>query len=199
MNTTETLEQLKGISDIIKQRRTIIPKLFQDKTIDNQVVLELLENATWAPNHRKTEPWRFNVFSGASLEKLGDFFQSCYNEKFLNTEKYSEKKFKDLKTKVLKSSHVIAIGMQRDPDEKVPEWEELAAVACAVQNLWLSASAAGLGGYWSSPGYIMDQFSKLVALQEGERCLGFFYLGVPLEDLPLQSERRPIEEKVNWI
>ena len=41
--------------------------------------------------------------------------------------------------------------MQRDPGERIPEWEELASVACAVQNMWLSATSYGIGAYWSSP------------------------------------------------
>jgi len=44
--------------------------------------------------------------------------------------------------------------MKRDPKESLPEWEEVAAVAMAVQNLWLSSHEKGIGGYWSSPGVV---------------------------------------------
>jgi hypothetical protein len=42
----------------------------------------------------------------------------------------------------------IALCMLRH--EAVPEWEEMCAVACAVQNLVLQATALGVAGYWSS-------------------------------------------------
>lgn len=38
------------------------------------------------------------------------------------------------------------------PGKLMPEWEETAAVACAVQNMHLALSAEGLAGYWSSGG-----------------------------------------------
>ena len=38
----------------------------------------------------------------------------------------------------------------------MPEWEETAAVACAVQNMHLAFTAEGLAGYWSSGGVMGD-------------------------------------------
>ena len=38
----------------------------------------------------------------------------------------------------------------------MPEWEETAAVACAVQNMHLTLTAEGLAGYWSSGGVMGD-------------------------------------------
>ena len=34
--------------------------------------------------------------------------------------------------------------------EKLPEWEEICAVAMSVQNMHLAAEAMGIGGFWSS-------------------------------------------------
>jgi len=188
---------LEQISELIRARRMVSPPMFSEEKITDDVVSRLLENANWAPNHRRTEPWRFHIFSGTKLEDLGDHFQQVYKEN-MPVEKYSEMKFKKLKAKTVQSSHVIAICMQRDPQESLPEWEEIAAVACAVQNLWLSATAAGLGGYWSSPALQMEHFGEFVTLAKGERCLGFFYLGIPKKEIVLEGKREAIEEKVKW-
>lgn len=188
---------LLEISKLIQERRTITPPMFSEEQVPEEVVMQLLENANWAPNHRKTEPWRFHVFSGMKLEALGDHFQAVY-QAHMPSDKFSEMKHKKLKVKTLKSSHIIAICMQRDPKRSVPEWEELAAVACAVQNLWLSVTAAGLGGYWSSPSLMMDHFGEFVPLAEGERCLGFFYLGIPRTEIVLEGKREMIDSKVKW-
>ena len=74
------------------------------------------------------------------------------------------------------SSVVLLICMQRDHNESIPEWEEIAAVSMAIQNLWLTATDLNIGGYWSSPSFInkMNEFTKF---NSGERCLGIFYLG----------------------
>jgi hypothetical protein len=49
-------------------------------------------------------------------------------------------------------SHMIAICMARQPhpNKLMPLWEELAACACAVQNMHLMATSLGLAAYWSS-------------------------------------------------
>lgn len=187
---------LDQISDLIRNRRTLTPPIFTGEIIEDHIIKRLLENANWAPNHRKTEPWRFHVFSGEALSKLGDDFQRIYRE-YMPEDKFSEIKYKKLKSKMEKSSHVITICMQRDAEERVPEWEELAAVSCAVQNLWLSVTAAGLGGYWSSPALMINHADRFLSLAEREKCLGFFYLGIP-KNVELKSERRDWAEKVKW-
>ncbi|MFT6809819.1 MAG: nitroreductase, partial [Saprospiraceae bacterium] len=95
------------------------------------------------------------------------------------------------------SSHIIAICVQRDGQDRVPQWEEEAAVACAVQNLWLSASSLGMGGYWSTPKYL-EVLKEFLELSEGEYCVGLFYLGIPQEGYVAKSSRNPIADKVKW-
>ena len=96
-----------------------------------------------------------------------------------------------------KSAAVIAICMQRDCNESVPEWEEIAAVAMAVQNMWLCCTEMGIGCYWSSPGLIghMDEYFDMA---EGEKCLGFLYMGYYDTEVK-EVTRGAIEDKVVWI
>jgi len=185
------------VSQLIRNRRSIFPDVYTGETIDEEIVKEILENANWAPNHRKTEPWRFKVFSESALKKLGAWLADHYKN---NTppESFKPKKVEKTLKKAEKSSHVIAICMQRDPAESLPEWEEIAAVSCAVQNMWLTCSAYGIGCYWSSPKSIND-IGEFLGLNEGERCLGFFYMGVHNLPVALQSKRGPITEKTEWL
>jgi len=184
------------VTEIIKNRRAVFPVQYNGKPVSDETITKLLEAANWAPTHKKTEPWRFKIMQGDALERLGRFLAKAYTE---NTpaEKFSEFKHNKLIANPQKASAIIAIGIQRDPRESVPEWEEIAAVAMAVQNMWLQATEQGLGAYWSSPGLIkyMDQFFDF---QNGERCLGFFYLGYT-DDQLAEGVRTSIHEKVTWI
>lgn len=183
------------VSDLIRSRRSIFPVAFTGEVVEDYVIMQLLENANWAPTHRKTEPWRFVIFKDLGKQKLSDYLVQYYKDN-TPTEKFSEFKLKKTANKALACSHVIAICMNRD--ERVPEWEEIAAVGCAVQNLWLSCGALNLGGYWSSPSSMINA-GEFLNLKEGERCLGLFYLGVPNLEIPHKSKRGNIEEKVRWI
>ncbi len=183
------------ITKLIRHRRSIFPAAYNDKKISKEILEEILENANWAPTHRFTEPWRFKVFQGEALEKLGAFLAEAYKA-IMSEEKFSPMKYKKTKQKPVKSACVIAICMQRDPEARVPEWEELAATAAAVQNMWLTCAAHGIGAYWSSPKTI-EHATEFLSLSEGEKCIGFFYMGY--SDLPNpEGKREPIASKVVW-
>jgi nitroreductase len=187
---------VEAINALIKKRRSIFPNTYNDKPIPREIIQQILENANWAPTHRKTEPWRFKVFHESGLQRLSDYLAQWY-EANTPEEKFSQKKYDKTKAKPLQSACVIAICMQRDPEERLPEWEEVAAVACAVQNMWLSCTAYDIGCYWSSPRSIIEA-NDFLGLKNGERCLGLLYMGY--HDLPdLPAQRQPIAEKVVWL
>lgn len=182
------------IFEHIKCRRSVYPHQFSDKNIAQDDLKKLLETANWAPTHRKTEPWRFKVLSGDNKQKAGLFFKDLYLK---TTEKPKQFKAKKIAEKFEKSSHVIAVCMQRDFKERVPEWEEIAATAMAVQNMWLSSKTLNIGMYWSTPAY-KDNLGDFLPLNEGEKCLGFLYLGRFDEDLPVLERQSTIEDKTVW-
>lgn len=182
------------IFDLIKNRRSVFPVQYNTKPIEKAVIEKILEAANWAPSHKKTEPWRFKVLQGEAQAKLGMFLSLKYME---NDASPKEFKVKKLMENPKRAGAIIAVCMQRDPNESVPEWEEVAATAMAVQNMWLCCTEMGIGSYWSSPGLIkfMDEFFDLNA---GEKCLGFFYMGYSDEKITEQT-RTPIADKVVWM
>lgn len=191
-----TLPSPEAVRALLRNRSSIFPAMYTDAPIDDSIIEDMLANANWAPNHKKTEPWRFTVIQGDARQRLAEVLSSTY-QRVMPEDKFSEKKFKKLSTIPTRAGAVIAICMQRDPAESLPEWEEVAAVAMAVQNLWLTATAYGLGGYWSSPGLI-KHLGDFLGLQEGERCLGLFYLAHHnAPDIPRQ--RGDINDKVAWM
>lgn len=177
----------------IAKRRSIFPIQFSDKEVSDSQLNELFEAANWAPTHRRTEPWRFKVFRGEKKTDLGRFLVDAYTK---SASKFSKRKSKAIDMKIELSYAVVLICMKRDQKESVPEWEEIAATAMAVQNLWLTATEMGLGGYWSTPAYV-DQINHLIPMEEGETCLGLFYLGAYEGSMPTR-EPGDWREKVQW-
>ena len=108
-------------------------------------------------------------------------------------------KFQKLKERPLKASAVIAVCMKRDEKRKILEIEEVEAVACAIQNLHLTCTAYGIGGFWATPKimYTKDT-NNFLELEEEDKCLGFFYVGYPSVDWP-KGQRKPIEYVTDWI
>ena len=187
------------INRLIGQRRTIFPEQFDpDRKVEDHVVEQLLENANWAPTHGLTEPWRFKVFTGDGLKKLADFQSDLYKQLTPDIQ-FKQAKFEKLKSRPLKASHVIAICMKRQEAEKIMEIEEVEAVACAVQNMQLTATAYGVGAFWSTGGVTYEQEAKaFFGLGLKDQLLGFLFLGYVKGEWP-EGRRGDYRDKVEWI
>jgi len=187
---------LSEITDIIKDRRTIYPENYSSRVVHKEVIEKLLNSAIWAPTHGKTQPWRFKVYMNEGKIKLSQALNKIYIQK---NETIVEAKLNKLKNRPLLSSVIIAVCMKRDENEKIIELEEIEAVACAIQNMSLTATAYGLGTFWSTPKIIYTQeMNEFLDLGEKDKCLGLFYLGYPSSSWP-KGQRKPIEYLTEWI
>lgn len=189
---------LSEINEVIRNRRSIFTKDFSTRKVHKEMIETMLDNARWAPTHGQTQPWYFKVFMGEGLQRFGNFHSEAYKSK-TDPEKFLEKKYEKLKNNPLKASAVIAICMKRQEIEKIPEIEEVEAVACAVQNMHLTATAYGLACYWGSGGMTYsEEMKEFLGLGEKDKCLGFFYVGYPAIEWP-KGQRRPIEYFTDWV
>ena len=152
------------LASLIRKRRSIFPKDFTGEQVPFQVIQESLAAANWAPTHGKTEPWRFVVAGPSAIQKIltirDDFMTKHLTQKgdVEGLERH-RKKMQKKRKELTKCSAIIFIIVKRVPNRKgrfMPEWEEIAAVSCAVQNFHLQITARwdnGVGGYWSSGGF----------------------------------------------
>ena len=200
-NLDPTALRMTAANALIRRRRTIKPADMGPKPVENLHLATILENANWAPTHGMTEPWRFFVFSGDGRQRLADFLQALYR-KIVPEEEVRPEKFEKLGKQPLLAPIVIAIGMKRQQAGKIPEIEEIEAVACAVHNMHLTASALGMAAFWSSPPIVYsDEMREWLGLEEeADKCLGLFYLGWPKDDFEWpEGTRGDTAEKVVFL
>lgn len=167
------MEKATVLKEIIESRRSIFPRDYSGEAIDETVLMEILNSGNYAPQHKRTKPWRFKIFKNKDKNQLGEKLAEVYKT---NTppQTFLEKKYIDISEKIRKSDAIITIVVNFSG--MVPEWEEIAATSMAVQNMYLTATANEIGCYWSSPG-IVSHLSDYLQLEENQRCLGLFYLG----------------------
>ena len=183
----------------MRSRRSVFPKDYSGEAVPQWVIEQMLENANWAPTHKLTEPWRFVVFTGSGLTTLANFQSECYERVSKANNTFSEDKYLSLKTKPRESSFIIAVGMKRDEAKRLPEWEELGAVFCAVQNMYLTAAAYGVGCYLSTGGITnFEEAKSFFGLGAEDKLCGFMHVGMPKGNIP-DGSRRPLAQKVTWV
>ncbi|HZI68337.1 MAG TPA: nitroreductase [Hanamia sp.] len=195
----ENRYDVKEFNSIVQNRRSIYPKQFvKNKTIPDKIIWEILENANRAPTHKLTEPWRFTVFARKGRERFAQLQTEIYAKHA--GENFNEKKLANLQNYPILSSHVIVIGMKRNADKNIPEIEEIIATSCAIENIFLSLTAYGLGGYLSTGGITYFEEAKPhFNLGPHDKIIGTFFIGYPEETTNALTRRSPLQEKVRWI
>ena len=189
---------ISEINQLMNSRRSIFPKDYTGERVSDHIVEQMLENANWAPTHKLTEPWRFVVFTGDGLKKLAAFQGECYTKVTHADGSFREDRYQGLITKPMQSSHIISIGMKRDEKKTVPEVEEIGAVFCAVQNMYLTATAYGIGCYISTGGITYFESAKeFFGLGAQDKFLGFLNIGIP-KSWP-EGKRGAVGGKVKWV
>lgn len=182
----------------IRDRRSV-GKVKQDP-VDHKLIQQILEAGTWAPNHHRTEPWKFFVLTGDGRKPLGkvlaEITEGQMDDPMMET---NQLKLKKQQEKTLRAPVIIAVAVTPSTKEKVIEIEEIGAVNAAIQNMLLAAHALGLGAIWRTGQACYDQKVKqLFKLNERDKMLGFIYIGYP-DMPPRKGKRTHFEQKTEWI
>jgi nitroreductase len=187
------------IGHIIRSRRTVKPDKMNGRQIPDEIIMDLLSLADWAPTHGLTEPWRFIVFSH---QKAKDFTAQHAELYRLHTDEslFVQMKYDKLKGLGENVSHIIVPWMKRQASRKIPEIEEIAATGAAIENLLLGATSKGFAAFWSSGGLTHHPaLRREFNLEDDDRILGIIYLGYT-DELPQQGKRLiPLSDKIEWV
>jgi nitroreductase len=189
------------ISSLIRNRKsTFTNNLKENAKIEDSVIIEILENAIWAPSHGLVQPWYFKVFAGEGVRNFFLTQQRIYKES-VSEEKFNESKYNAFTGKVNKVSHIVIIICQRDSKRRFPKQEDIVSTACAVQNIYLCLDSYGIAGYLSTGDICYTkQMREFLNLGEEDECIGFFIMGIAAEtDVAVSRKRIPAIDKTEWI
>lgn len=146
----------------IRTRRT--HKAYRPEPIAPEVLDELFELASWAPNHHLTTPWRFRVIGPRALEAL-------------KAAAGPEAAPKLDRAPTLVACSAVVTGSEPE------DTEDLLATGCAAYVVLLAAHGRGLAGYWRTPAVLREPAGRsAVGIPDGERFVGLLYLGHPVQE-----------------
>ena len=180
------MTDLEDLSQVIRSRRT---SMFVDQTreVPVHVVEELCELASWAPNHKKTWPWRFALFTGDGRRRLGETMSGD----MVDADFGDDAKRAKTAGKYLRTPATLVVGCAAHPNEMLHQ-ENRDAVAAAIQNLLLGATTLGLASFWSTPALTRPpRVLELCGFEAEDRVVGIIYLGWADGTCPV-PERPPV-------
>lgn len=178
------LEQA-AIYKVIAERRDM--RHFLPNSIAPELLTKLLQAAHHAPSVGLMQPWRFMRISDTNLRKK--IHQLVDEERAKTAQAIGElettartAEFMRLKVEGILDCGEVLIASLCDQREKhifgrrtLPEMD-IASVSCAIQNLWLTARAEGLGMGWVS---IFDpkKLADLLGMPSGAKPIAILCLG----------------------
>jgi nitroreductase len=172
-------------AELVRSRRTSMI-VDQTREVPLGLVDELCALATWAPNHKKTWPWRFAVFTGEGRVRLGDTMAAEMERAGFGDDAKRAK----TRTKYLRTPATLVVGCAPHENEMLHD-ENRDAVAAAIQNLLLGATTLGLASFWSTPAIERPAaVLQLCGFEPDDRLVGVIYLGWATQDCP--APHRPL-------
>jgi nitroreductase len=173
-------------SDLTRSRRTSMI-VDHGREVPLDLIAELCGLATWAPNHKKTWPWRFAVFTGDGRARLGETMA----EEMERVGFGDDNKRAKTRTKYLRTPATLVVGCAPNENEMLHD-ENRDAVAAGIQNLLLGATSLGLASFWSTPAITQPTaVLELCDFRPDDRLVGMIYLGWAAQDCPA-PERPPV-------
>ncbi len=174
-----------GILESVAWRRRSNLRVDPDRPVPLELVERLCRLASWAPNHHKTRPWRFCAVTGAGRTALGGALaQDLVAQGEENPAKVSK-----ARTKYTRAPLVVVVATAAGPDE-VCSTENRDAVAAAVQNLLLGATAAGLASLWSTGAAARSpRVAEICGFEPTDTVVGLVYLGWPIAEANAPVDR----------
>jgi len=178
----------EDFADLVRSRRTHM-LVDRDRDVDPAVVDRLCELATWAPNHKKTNPWRFASLTGDARLRLGEAFVGDMVERGIG----DEGKHAKTAAKYARTPTVLVVGCAPSDHPTFHE-ENRDAVSAGIQNLLLGATALGLASFWSTAPVIDGPRAlELCGFDPDDRIIGVIYLGwATSEPAPVERPERPV-------
>lgn len=169
------------LAELIRSRRSI--NLFQPEPVGTAILLEAIELARWAPNHRLTQPWRFYLLG----PETADAAARCAADFEAETKGARVGAARLQRLKAIPGNFVVT---SRRSDDELLDREDYAACCCAVQNLMLYLWRCGVGVKWTTGAITREQrFYDVLGIDSAaERIVGFFWYGRP-QVVPQQARR----------
>lgn len=156
---------------------------------------EILTAASRAADHANLQPWRYRIYQGKGLDKLGEcYWQHARSE----TADMPDSKRDNFIQKAHRAPAVLLVYASLQEHPKVPVIEQTMTVAAATQQVLLGLNAKGYGAIWrSGPVAHSERTKALLGLQQQDQIIGFIYVGTG-KKAKASSKNVSLEGRLEW-
>lgn len=210
--------ELSDLAQLIKARRSI--RRWQDKNVPEELLVQAVELATWAPNAGNQQSWRFHIIVDRntikaiasamqnSIDQMASWPEADAFREEINRWQKTSCFFRDAPAAI-----TISAGQYQSLADKILSLREKSDTQATVVRNWrafvssrvqTAASAAaylclilhqmGLGAVWMTGiSQIKGEIEKILRVPAGWDVVAFIPVGYPGSG-PFTSQRKPVSE-----
>jgi nitroreductase len=208
MNTSD-------LGSLIKSRRSV--RVWQDKPVPEEILLQAIEIATYAPNAGNQQNWRFYVI--LKKETIVDIANAVQSSANMIAAWPEASQFGDKAAVMLKKSsffrtapaaiavaasqyqsaveQILSLREKLDPKAlEMKGWRNIAdskiqSVSSATAYLLLILHQMGLGAVWmTGPMQAKGEIERILKVPAGMDLVAFIPVGYPAEEPPLKERKQ---------
>lgn len=174
-------DELRHLAERIRGRRST--NQFLKQRVSRKLIREAVELARWAPNHHLTEPWRFYVLGEQAMADSVELIRA-------NATRKKDAAFGDFKAASAREIPGWLVVTCKKSDDEILQREDYASCCCAIQNLMLYLSEAGVATKWTTGDITRDlRFHRILGSDpDVSFIVALIWYGYP-KILPTQSRR----------
>lgn len=172
---------MNQVLEVIKKRRSV--RAFKKEAIPDEVLLQILEAARWAPSAGNLQPWHFVVVKNNDVKRL--LAIAALNQMFIAEAPV---------VIVVCTIPTVSASRYGVRGEKLYCIQDTAA---ATQNMLLAAASLGVGSCWVGA-FDEDRVRTLLKLPNYVRPVAIVPMGYPAK-IPSPPGRRGLKEIVTLI
>ncbi len=214
---------LADLARLIKTRRSI--RLWQDRPVPEDLLLQAIELAAWAPNGGNQQNWRFYVvLNGDKMNAIADAVNGSAGQiaswaeatELMDAASGWQQRatfFRSAPAAIAVAAsqyqspvdEVLAAREGKDPRAaRMRQWRNVAdsriqSIGSAVGYLLLILHQMGLGAVWmTGPMQAKEELERILGVAPGFDLVAFLPVGYPAES-PDPKGRRPVTEVTEVI
>jgi len=165
-----------NVHDAIRNRYSV--RAYQDRPVEQDKLLAVLEAARLAPSGSNRQPWKFVVARDARTRQA--LMAACGGQKFVG------------QAPVV----IAAVGIMPDRIMKCQVPGDPVDVAIAIDHMTLAAVELGLGTCWVGA-FDQDAVRRALGIPDSAKVIEVLALGYPA-DAPRPKARKAMDEIVCW-